>query len=281
MVCGNTQFGENSRDRIEINGSDALRGRRRLRRRTRTSSGTLIIPAGELGMPPSNQELNNIAQPAYRFTGKTKINAQRHQHDRDQREPVGRRADDRAAVQRRHLRRQHRPARPATTARRTTRESTGCGNVYVHGTYGANLTIGAANDIIVDGNLTRASSELLLGLVANNFVRVYHPCQRRHRTGPARSRTSRSTPRSSPSTTRSSSTTGPAATSSGTLNVDGAIAQYFRGPVGTTGGTGYIKNYIYNRRLQVPRAAVLPRPAARLVAHRRQSEQVPPRTDLP
>ena len=33
------------------------------------------------------------------------------------------------------------------------------------------------------------------------------------------------------------------------LNIYGAIAQKFRGIVGTTGGTGYRKNYNYDERL--------------------------------
>jgi hypothetical protein len=38
----------------------------------------------------------------------------------------------------------------------------------------------------------------------------------------------------------------------GTLNVTGAIAQYYRGAVGTTGnnGAGYLKNYVYDNRLE-------------------------------
>ena len=36
----------------------------------------------------------------------------------------------------------------------------------------------------------------------------------------------------------------------GTLTVNGAIAQKFRGAVGTTGGTGYIKDYNYDDRLR-------------------------------
>jgi hypothetical protein len=35
----------------------------------------------------------------------------------------------------------------------------------------------------------------------------------------------------------------------GHLNIFGAIAQNFRGIVGTTGGTGYLKNYNYDERL--------------------------------
>ena len=44
----------------------------------------------------------------------------------------------------------------------------------MRGTYTGQLTIAAENDIIVDGNLTRTGNGLL-GLVANNFVRVKHP----------------------------------------------------------------------------------------------------------
>jgi hypothetical protein len=35
----------------------------------------------------------------------------------------------------------------------------------------------------------------------------------------------------------------------GNLNIYGAIAQKFRGIVGTVGGSGYIKEYIYDERL--------------------------------
>ena len=56
--------------------------------------------------------------------------------------------------------------------------SSGCGNVYVHGNYSGQLTIASENDIIVDGNLTNSGGGML-GLIANNFVRVYHPCSGR------------------------------------------------------------------------------------------------------
>ena len=57
-----------------------------------------------------------------------------------------------------------------------------------------------------------------------------------------------------PSPTPSSSTTTTAAGSSGTLKVNGAIAQKYRGAVGTGsggyGGTGYLKSYNYDSRLK-------------------------------
>ena len=57
-----------------------------------------------------------------------------------------------------------------------------CGNVFVRGKYKKSLTIGAANNIVIDGNLLsvpntngvpEGSPEL--GLIAENFVRIYHP----------------------------------------------------------------------------------------------------------
>ena len=59
--------------------------------------------------------------------------------------------------------------------------TSGCtGDVYVSGTYTTPVTIASANSIIVDGNITTTESSGLptggavLGLVANQFVRVMH-----------------------------------------------------------------------------------------------------------
>ena len=58
---------------------------------------------------------------------------------------------------------------------------TECGNVYVHGEYKKSLTIAAQNDVVINGNITTPTSEgkpstnAMLGLIANNFVRIYHP----------------------------------------------------------------------------------------------------------
>jgi hypothetical protein len=50
----------------------------------------------------------------------------------------------------------------------------GCADVYVHGTYQKSLTIASQRDIIIDGNITR-NGNYVLGLIADSFVRVYHP----------------------------------------------------------------------------------------------------------
>jgi hypothetical protein len=61
----------------------------------------------------------------------------------------------------------------------------GCGNVYVRGTYSRPLTIAAQDDLIIDGNIyptsiagklgAAPSGSATLGLIAGKSVRIYHP----------------------------------------------------------------------------------------------------------
>ena len=146
--------------------------------------------------------------------------------------------------------------------------SSPCGNAYVRGTYSGSLTIAAENDIIVRGDICRVSCGTpsgtgMLGLIANNFVRVFHAF-------PSEAK--------DPNQAFNYVCNGNAGeerlpdinidaailainhsfivdhydcgAQMGNLNVEGAIAQKFRGPVGTSGGTGYIKNYVYDDRLR-------------------------------
>ena len=176
--------------------------------------------------------------------GRHQLNARRHRRDHDRR----RLADQRRALRReqRRLQRRDPDRRPTTTSRH------GCGNVYVSGTYAKPLTIAAANDIIIrptiGAKLGQRSTDAehqagdgndaTLGLIANNFVRVGHKANRGTASATATPTQEpainnvRSTPRSCRCSTRSSSTTTTAA-SSGTLTVNGAIVQKYRGPVGT------------------------------------------------
>ena len=64
-------------------------------------------------------------------------------------------------------------------------EGSACGNVYVHGEYDKALTIATQNDVIINGNVypesvakslgSEPTGNTMLGLIANNFVRVFHP----------------------------------------------------------------------------------------------------------
>jgi Tfp pilus assembly protein PilX len=145
--------------------------------------------------------------------------------------------------------------------------NTGCGTVYISGIDGPPLTIAAENDIVIDGNLTyNSTSTSMLGLIANNFIRVYHPVGNQ----PLGTNTA---PCTSSSSNSSGSLTNPTIDAMllslqhsfvvdqyncggtlGSLTVLGGIAQNFRGPVGTGSGTssttGYIKSYTYDDRLR-------------------------------
>jgi hypothetical protein len=149
---------------------------------------------------------------------------------------------------------------PFTVAYPTTSQ---CGNAYVHGTYSGQLTIAATNDIVIDNPLTRTAGGML-GLIANNFVRVFHGYSSEYLDDDEPNCGSGGTE------TRVENLTIDAAilsinhsfivdhydcgSSLGTLTVNGAISQKYRGPVGTSGGsfgrTGYTKNYNYDDRLK-------------------------------
>jgi Tfp pilus assembly protein PilV len=136
-----------------------------------------------------------------------------------------------------------------------------CGDVAVSGTYGTNITVASENDVVINADIKQKSgSDSMLGLVATGFVRVYHPI-----TG------IQSNSCGSTNTTLSGFTAiqqidaailslahsfmvdnYSCADSEGTLTVNGAIAQSYRGVVGTGNGTtGYIKNYNYDDRLKI------------------------------
>jgi len=144
-----------------------------------------------------------------------------------------------------------------------------CGNLIIEGSYAKPLTIASANDIVIMNNLLKSNEEAMLGLVANNFIRVYHPVKitKTSKTENGVTVIEESCSSSSENLTGSISNLkieaallainhsfivdnykcGPQL---GTLNVKGAIAQKYRGAVGTTNSTGYIKNYEYDDKFR-------------------------------
>lgn len=138
-------------------------------------------------------------------------------------------------------------------------KETGCANVYVSGTYSKPLTIAAEGELIINGSITPTgvtagnvpTGTTTLGLIATYFVRVDHPC--------TQAGGEQSGYLSNPwiyaailSTAHSFIVDNYGCGSEarlGKLNVYGAIAQKFRGPVGLVGQSGYHKEYIYDERL--------------------------------
>jgi Tfp pilus assembly protein PilX len=182
----------------------------------------------------------------------------------------------------------------------------GCGNVYVKGTYSKSLTVAGENDLIINGSLYPTSVEgnlggepsgtAVLGLIASQYVRVYHPVPLTYTVSGTKCNTYRIGSQTKEdkylgshvceytrneeicdSPTNMNATEDPNGWGSqsniwiyagilstshsfivdnyscgeelGKLHEYGAIAQDYRGPVGTSGGTGYFKDYKYDGRL--------------------------------
>ncbi len=141
----------------------------------------------------------------------------------------------------------------------------GChlGNVYVSGVLNGNTTIGSDNDIVVTGDLTYGSDLSstpavegtdVLGLIGNNYVWVYHPVDSSGNNLLSEAEEVHDIQAAILSVRHSflvqSWDYGAALDAGGQkLNVTGSISQKFRGPVGTPSGSGYLKNYVYDARL--------------------------------
>jgi hypothetical protein len=149
-----------------------------------------------------------------------------------------------------------------------------CGNLELEGNYSANVTFTAENDIVIKNDLVRttASSQFLLGLIAQNYIRVYHTvtdcvsmspviCSYRRQRNDNRPacRDTNTTPHNVDVDAALVALTGSfmvdnwfCGSSLGPLRVYGAIAQKYRGPVnrdnnGVAGGhTGFDKYYQYD-----------------------------------
>jgi hypothetical protein len=143
----------------------------------------------------------------------------------------------------------------------------GCrdGDLFVSGTLDGQLTVSTDNDVVIVWDLLYAgglTGDDLLGLIAKNSVKVYHPVNSSGSNldvkNPPVGRTKFSDPviQASLLSLAHSFTVQNYRQGAdlGTLSVDGSISQRYRGPVGTCcpGGsrTGYIKDYVYDGRLR-------------------------------
>jgi hypothetical protein len=259
-ICGNPSFGRGPQDNVEVgapapghsnegNGSCSDNP---------TFLGNYITSARSIQPPPSNSQLLNITQPAYHFTGQNEIVL--NSNGTITVTPYGGSPTTLSypsngviyVSSNSGCSKVYDPFNVNYSANTT------CGDAYVHGTATAPLTIGTDDDIIVDGNIISTSGGLL-GLVAQNFVRVYHPfpshTQNNCGSGTNGSGTITNLEIDAAILSISHSfivDNYDCGAALGTLTVKGAIAQIYRGPVGTVGspGTGYTKAYQYDDRLR-------------------------------
>jgi Tfp pilus assembly protein PilX len=164
----------------------------------------------------------------------------------------------------------------------------GCAIATVHGTYTTSMTIGSQADILIDGDLLRSGDEVM-GLVATNFVRIKHGVRNCPLVNGnpvcfvlpnVHIQAAILTLAHSFIVDNYSSTP-----KQGTITVDGAIAQKFRGPVGTfdpstgTLASGYTKDYNYDQRLRYRSPPFFLDPISAAWRIIRGNEQVPAQPD--
>jgi Tfp pilus assembly protein PilX len=261
-LCGSPTFGRNLQDQVE----SGKAWRASCTGANPNIQGTWRPNWSTIGMPTTNAALKSIAGSTYTFSGRTSITlgtpagkmtvvtggvSSTMTYPTDgviyvqnsgpcpPYNPVNINPNDYSAT-----------ATPTATAQ--------CGNALVSGNYSTSLTIATENDVIINGDVKHAASDdVMLGLIANGFVRVRHnvtwnggaDCD------------------NNPAGTVNREIDAAILTLQhsfmvdayycgapiGTLTVKGVIAQKFRGPVGrggTTPSNGYVKDYQYDPRLQ-------------------------------
>jgi hypothetical protein len=268
MTCDGFTMGDSSDDRIESGRSwRACDGRSSTKPNI---VGTLIENAQTLKLPPTDAALGTVASSAYTFTGRTTIVLNSNSTITVTNANVNGGAAKTMAyptngviyVKNGTCGYSYQPLNPynqtGTAWNATNNVPAGCGQAWVSGTYNKDLTIATQDDLVVSDDIIRlATSDARLGLIADNFVRVYHPVDRK----------SDPTDCNEPSSAKINNRRIDAAILSlvhsfmvdnyycgdtiGTLTVNGVIAQKFRGAVGTGNGsgTGFLKNYTYDTRL--------------------------------
>lgn len=294
VFCGSPTLGRNSNDAIEVSYPEepGWFQTKKLPRENREGcsgsnsniKGHWQVNSPALIPPETNRELANIAEPAYRFEGETSICLE----EATLRVGAGKSCTSTAlpfppngVI---YVSNKNNECNAAYTPFNVAYSTTGvdtCGNVnIIEGKYAKPLTIAAANNVLIEHSIEKTTEEGMLGLIATNFIRIYHPVELVHpkectpeynqwgyKTGEHCVENTEITTGCKGNLTGSMKDLKLEAAllalqhsvivdnyecgdSLGKLTVKGAIAQKYRGAVGTTGGTGYVKEYEYDERLK-------------------------------
>jgi hypothetical protein len=272
LVCGTPTFGRNPQDRIES--GNGWRGSSSCSGNNPDMQGTLV-PGHTIGLPETNSTLSDLAaNGGLAYSGRTTIqlgtaaNKMTVTNAAIGTQQVDYPANGVIYVSNSGTCPAYNALYPSYSAQGVggLPSTAGCGDVLISGTYDHSLTIAAQNDIVITDNVRMASSsDTLLGLIADNFVRIEHDSSNLSVSSPT-------SPPTDPTCTNSASAGSRTIDAAilalrhsfivdryycgsplGTLTINGVIAQKFRGAVGkNSGGTvtrGYIKAYKYDSRL--------------------------------
>jgi type II secretory pathway pseudopilin PulG len=295
LTCGTPEFGRAGKeDVIEVTGpaeggytaADDCDG-------TPTFHGPVRQPADPLPVPTSNAGLKAAADEDYVFQGKTKIVFDGTSNMQVTRYPNNNPTTSSMPLPENGVIYVEKNGTCSLAAPRqidyTVSNDYGCAILMVQGTYPKSMTLGSEDDILIDGDLVASNAKPVLGLIANRFVRVKHDVK--DACGANNTNDSTGLPAHRVRQNYRIEAAILALKDSfvvdnyqcgndlGTLTVFGAIAQKFRGPVGTFSGTslnsGYTKDYNYNDALRYrsPPYFLDPLQAAWRVV--RANEQVP------
>jgi len=282
LICGTPAFGRTIDDLIEVSDPVGWRGNSSgCGTDTPNFLGKYAPNSPVLALPPSNNSLKNTVDPGYLFTGRTTI------------------VLNGSSMTVNGVTKAYPPEGVIyvqsgvgcgvfydPTKTDPSQTPSACGDVYVSGSYASDLTIATEKDIIVNGNIT-GSNDSILGLIANNFVRVNHTV------------TGRSQNWDGNSYDWSCNTSGTVVNRIdaailalnysfivdnwycggllGNLTVNGVIAQKYRGIVGRIGSSGYLKDYNYDDRLRYRQPPHFLDPVQTSWRILREVEQTPPR----
>lgn len=289
LTCGTPTFGRNVNDRIEVAGpapGTAPSGGGGCPSGPPVMNGTFAAGAQSLLMPLTSQPLATRALPGYLYTGKTTIVLNGLNMDVTNPSVVGNLGvlntpktmplPPNGVI----YAKQNSCAYSVSPVVADYLEPNTCANLYVRGTYASSLTIASQNDIIINGDMV-SSSDAILGVIADNFVRLYHPVVRSsggncggNVQAPRDYRIDAAIVSLLHSFIVDNYNCG---AHLGNLAINGAIAQKFRGPVGLVSGSGYDKVYGYDDRFRYRSPPYFVEPVAAAWRVLRTNEQVPAR----
>jgi hypothetical protein len=299
LTCNKPTFGRDENDLVEVSGP-APGFHKVCANVDPTFKGIFKYEQPPLTMPKTNHGLKTVADALSRYTGKTTILLQGDHYKAILQDgsSVTRNIPPSGVI--------YVDNGPGCTGKEPPvmadyNDPLDCAIVYVTGTYSKNLTIGSAGDIVIrpeagigsgNGDIIH-TNDAILGLIADEFIRYWHPVQNsvwygsnRHcdnvTTGPNPYMKTVRIEAALLSLNHSITTDNfNCGDNLDNLTIFGALAQPYRGTVGSTGmdgQSGFIKDYNYDERLRFrsPPYFLTPVDAAWKVM--RTNEQVPAAT---